>query len=151
MKKITLSLIAVFMISALTFNSIAREVAVDIKSIPVKAQDFIAKNFANKKIVSVVKDSEILDTEYKVFFSDMTNIKFSSKGEWTEVDGNKNCIPAKVVPSVIANYVAENYAGICISKIEIDKELFDFQYKIELLNGIEMTFDKNGAFLGFDD
>ena len=69
MKKITLSLIAVFMISALTFNSIAREVAIDIKSIPVKAQDFIAKNFANKKIVSVVKDSEILDTEYKVFFS----------------------------------------------------------------------------------
>jgi hypothetical protein len=151
MKKIILSLIAVFSISALAFNSNAKEVAVDIKSIPAKAQDFIAKNFSDKKVLSVVKDSEILDTEYKVYFADRTSVNFSSKGEWKEVDGNKNCIPANVVPSVIANYVAENYAGVCISKIEIDKELFDFQYKIELLNGIDMTFDKNGAFLGFDD
>ena len=151
MKKITLSLIVAFMVSALAFNSIAREVAVDIKSIPAKAQNFITQNFANKKVVSVVKDSEILDTEYKVFFSDMTNIKFSSKGDWKEIDGNKNCIPSSTVPATIANYVSENYAGICITKIEADKELFDFQYKIELANGIDMIFDKNGAFIGFDD
>ena len=151
MKKITLSLIAVFMVSALAFNSIAREVAVDIKSIPAKAQNFITQNFADKKVVSVVKDSEILDTEYNVFFSDMTSIKFSSKGEWKEVNGNKKCIPTNIAPATIANYINENYSGICIAKIEIDKDLFDFQYKIELTNGVDMMFDKNGAFIGFDD
>ncbi len=151
MKKITLSLIAAFIVSALAFNSIAREVAVDIKSIPAKAQNFIAQNFADKKVVSIVKDSEILDTEYNVFFSDMTSIKFTSKGEWKEVSGNKKCIPTGFIPATIANYVTENYSGICITKIETDKELFDFQYKIELANGIDMIFDKNGAFIGFDD
>ena len=151
MKKITLSLIAAFMVSALAFNSIAREVAVNVKSIPAKAQNFITQNFADKKIVSVVKDSEILDTEYNVFFSDMTSIKFSSKGDWKEINGNKKCIPTNIVPTTIANYVNENYSGICIAKIEIDKELFDFQYKIELTNGIDMMFDKNGGFIGFDD
>ncbi|MBR5532798.1 MAG: PepSY-like domain-containing protein [Bacteroidales bacterium] len=151
MKKTIFTLIAIFALSAFSYSSVAKEVAVDIKSIPATAQNFIKQNFADKKLLSIVKDSEILDTEYKAYFSDRTSITFTSKGEWKEIDGNKNCIPESTIPANIANYVAENYAGICISKIEIDKELFGFQYNIELLNGIDMKFDKNGAFLGFDD
>ncbi|MBR3608313.1 MAG: PepSY-like domain-containing protein [Bacteroidales bacterium] len=151
MKKRVFTIIAVVLVSAFAFNTIAREVVVDVKTLPETAQNFIKQNFADKKLVSAIKDSELLETEYKVYFSDGTKINFTSKGEWKEIEGNRNCIANSAIPVNIANYVTENYNGICIGKIEVDKELFNFQYNVELLNGIELRFDKNGAFMGFDD
>lgn len=151
MKKIFLSLIAVFAISALSCNSIARESVVNINSTPQKAQSFIKENFGDKKILSIVKDSELMDVEYKVYFADGTNINFNSKGEWKEIDGERNCIPTSVIPANIKNFVAENYPDNCICKIEIDKELVSSQYNVELQNRMELKFDKNGSFMGFDD
>ena len=151
MKKLVFTFIAVVLVSAFAFNTIAREVVVDVKTLPETAQNFIKQNFADKKLVSAIKDSELLETEYKTYFSDGTKIKFTSKGEWKEIEGNRNCIANSAIPVNIANYVTENYNGICIGKIEVDKELFNFQYNVELLNGIELRFDKNGAFMGFDD
>lgn len=151
MRKIFFSLIAVFAISALSCNSTAKESVVNINSIPPKAQNFIKENFGDKKILSTVKDSELMDVEYKVYFADGTNINFNSKGEWKEIDGNSNCIPTSTIPANIKNFVTENYPDICICKIEIDKEFISTQYNVELQNRMELKFDKNGSFMGFDD
>ena len=102
-------------------------------------------------MLSTVKDSEFMDVEYKVNFADGTNINFNAKGEWKEIDGNRNCIPSSVIPANIANFVADNYPNVCICKIEFDKEINNSQYEIKLQNGMELKFDKNGAFLGFED
>ena len=69
MKKRVFTIIAVVLVSAFAFNTIAREVVVDVKTLPETAQNFIKQNFADKKLLSAVKDSELLDTEYKVYFS----------------------------------------------------------------------------------
>lgn len=151
MKKIIFSLVAVFLISALSFVSIARETVVNINSIPSKAQNFIKENFKDKKLLSTVKDSEALETEYKAYFADGTSINFNTKGEWKEVDGNINCIPTSFIPDEIINFTAENFPNVCICKIETEKEFSNRYYDIKLLNGTEVKFDKNGRFLGFED
>lgn len=151
MKRFIFTIATIFTLSSSVYYASAREVAVNIKSIPEKAQTFVKTNFADKKIVSVVKDSEIVGTDYTVYFSDGTKIEFTSKGEWTNIDAQHACLPQSVLPVAIASYVTENHEGICACQIEIDKEFMSFQYKVELQNGIDLRFDKNGGFLGFDD
>lgn len=151
MKKRISTLVSVFTLAGIMFVANAREVAVDVKTIPLTAQEFIKENFSEKKLLSVVKESEVFCTEYEAFFADGSKVKFNSKGEWEEVDGNKGCLPVSAIPEVIADYITANYAGICICKIEKDDNLFNMTYDVELLNGIDLKFDKNGGFLGFDD
>ena len=84
----------------------------------------ISRNDKKFKLVAeLADDSE--DSDLIVFFSDVTAVE-----ELKEKYRNER---------------------LCVAKIEIDKDLFDFQYKIELTNGVDMMFDKNGAFIGFDD
>ena len=88
-----------------------------------------------------------MNTDYKVLLTGGTEIEFDGKGNWEEIDGNKKAIPNTVLPQKITSYVASNYKGQGVEKIEKES----WGYQIELLSGLEIEFDNNGKFLRIDD
>lgn len=117
-------------------------------NLPVKARELISSNFTNA-ISLVEEDKEFGKTqEYEVTLTDGSEIKFTSSGDWKSIDTpNNRPVPSGLVPTAIAKYVATKHAGAYIVGIEKEKKGYD----VELSNGVEITFDKNGNFLKYDN
>lgn len=112
---------------------------------PVKA--FVAQHFPKQKITRAVLDNELLGkTKYELRLDNAVEIDITPKGEWLDIDGNKNKIPDSVVPPPILKYAQDNGAGAYIKQIERKT----YGYEIELSNGLEMKFDQKGNFLKLD-
>ncbi len=146
MKKIILMLMAVLGLSA---TAMARDTyAHDASVLPQSAQTMLSSNFKAK--VSVVKIDKTLGRidDYEVILTDGTEISFDRNGNWDNVEtSNAKSVPAGLVPEIIRNYVSRNHSGVHI--VGIDKE--HHGYDVELSDGIDMKFDKDGRFLRYDD
>lgn len=116
--------------------------------LPQAAQTFVDTHFADKQVSIVYHDTELADKDYEVIFTDGANIDFSKKGEWTEVeDRDTNGVPTAIMLQGIVDYVSTNFAGQYV--VQLGKERSN--YEVELNNGLEMVFDKEGQFLRYDD
>ena len=124
-----------------------KDVIITADKLPATAQTFIKEYFPGSDISYVKKDKELTKTTYEVVLQDGTEIDFDSKGQWDKVDCKRAAVPAKLIPDAIATYVQTNFPGQAI--VKIDKELFG--YEIELLNDLELKFDKNGRLVHIDD
>ena len=131
----------------LSFSAFGQERTITINELPSTAQTIISKNFPNQAASYVEEDKGIMNTDYKVLLTGGTEIEFDGKGNWEEIDGNKKAIPNTVLPQKITSYVASNYKGQGVEKIEKES----WGYQIELLSGLEIEFDNNGKFLRIDD
>lgn len=125
----------------------AQERKITLKELPAPAQTFVSTHFPNQAASYVEEDKGMLSTDYKVLLTGGTEIEFDGKGNWEEIDGNKTAIPNSILPKGVESYVASNYKGQGVEKIE--KE--GWGYKVELLNDVELVFDSNGKFLRIDD
>lgn len=145
-KRILIALVAVLGISS---AAVARDTyARDASVLPKAAQVALSKNF--KAGVNLVKIDKTLGrvSEYEVVLTDGTEITFDRNGNWESVEiGSRGNIPAAFVPAPISQYVKKTQKGAKI--VGIDRE--SSGYEVELSNGIEMKFDKNGRFLRYDD
>lgn len=113
------------------------------EQLPQTAQSFINQFFSDYQIAYIQKDSD----SYDVKFSNGFEVDFNKKGEWKEVDCQTSEVPSGIVPENIRNYVNTNYNGLFIVQIGKDH----FEYDVELNNGLELVFDKNGNFKRIDD
>ncbi|MDR2010786.1 MAG: PepSY-like domain-containing protein [Bacteroidales bacterium] len=139
-------------IALLSFLSVqilpAQEVVTqDIKKLPQKAQDFIAKHFSGEKISYIKIDEELLKTDYDVTFVSGKELEFTKDGEWKEVDCKNSAVPSEIIPANILTYVKQNFSNLDITKIEKKSK----SYEVELSNNLDLEFDKNGNFLRIDD
>lgn len=130
-----------------TFTASAQKRNITLKELPATAQTFIKTHFPNQATSYIIEDKGMLKTEYKVMLTEGTEIEFDGKGNWEEIDGNKNAIPNSVLTKTIASYIAANYKGQGVEKFEKER----WGYKVELLNGLDLEFDNNGKFLRIDD
>ncbi|MDE5886127.1 MAG: PepSY-like domain-containing protein [Muribaculaceae bacterium] len=120
----------------------------DASILPTAAKTTISKNF--KADVSLIKIEKTLGhiKEYEVILTDGTEISFDSKGNWENIETpNNKSVPSNFIPNSISEFVKKNQSGAKIVGIEKDHNGYD----IELSNGIEMKFDKNGNFKRYDD
>ncbi len=124
-----------------------KDVIITADKLPATAQTFIKEYFPGSDISYAKKDKELTKTTYEVVLQDGTEIDFDSKGQWDKIDCKRATVPAKLIPDAIATYVQTNFPGQAI--VKIDKELFG--YEIELLNDLELKFDKNGRLVNIDD
>lgn len=124
-----------------------KDVIITADKLPATAQTFIKEYFPGSDISYAKKDKELTKTTYEVVLQDGTEIDFDSKGQWDKVDCKRAAVPAMLIPDAIATYVQTNFPGQTI--VKIDKELFG--YEIELLNDLELKFDKNGRLVNIDD
>lgn len=145
LKKIFLTIIALV---GLTTVAVARDTyAHDGSVLPKAAQTVLANNFKAK--VNLVKIDKELGriSDYEVILTDGTEITFDKNGNWENVEvGLKGKIPSYFIPNVISTYVKKNHPGQKIVGIEKERSGFD----VELANGVEIKFNKEGNFIKYD-
>lgn len=125
----------------------SKDVSHDATRLPVQARELISRNFTSA--ISLVEEEKSFGktTEYEVTLSDGSQITFKGNGEWESIDTPNNIpIPAGLVPTAIAKYVAAKHAGAYIVGLEKEKK----GYEVELSNGVDMVFDLSGNFIKYD-
>lgn len=120
----------------------------DASVLPEAARTTIANNCKAKvSVVKIDKDFGRI-SEYEVILNDGTEISFDTKGNWKNVETNKEkSVPSAFVPEGVRKYVAANHKGQRVVGIEKEHKGYD----VELSNGIDMKFSLDGQFLRYDD
>ncbi len=147
MKKLLFTLTAILSFGIL-FISCDKEEVIQADQLPKEANTFLNTHFNGVKILQVEKEKEGLSgTEYKAILASGVQVKFDKNGDWTEVESNNNtAISTGFILAPIVKYIIENYANSGIKSIEKEKHGFD----VELVNDIDLVFDKEGKFLRVD-
>lgn len=117
-------------------------------ALPENARTFIELHFP-EITVALVQQNAIPDLDgsiYDVYLSNGFEIDFTAEGNWTDVDGKLQAVPAAIIPTPINEYVATNYPNLFVTSIEIEA----FGYDIELSNGLDLLFDPQGNFIRID-
>ena len=126
----------------------AKDVQIKFSELPQKAQTYVRTHFSESDVASVWKDTEMLVVEdYTVVLNNGLEIEFYPSGDWKEVKSRGTEIPAKIIPSGIAQYVSQNYNGQMIKELKKKR----YGYKVELSGGIDLEFSQNEKFLRIDD
>ena len=149
MKKLLSTIILLFSIAALMI-SCEKETVISENNLPNVASQFLSKNFNTVKILSVVEEKEGLSgLEYDVLLDNGIEIKFNKNGEWLDINAQNDstALPDSVIPTSILSYVKEKYPNTGINSIEIERHGYD----VELTNGLDLQFDKDGKFLRIDN
>jgi len=116
------------------------------QALPEAITAFIKQHFPDATIVGVEPDHDHDGMEYDVYLNDGTQIDFDANNQWDQVESTKG-VPAFFIPEAIATYVKSNYQNMVITKINKEYQ----GYEIELANGLDLNFDRQGRFMGMDD
>lgn len=146
MKKIILAL-ACALLSVMVVNS--EERPIKTTDLPVVAQQFLSKHFADRTILSVTQDTDMLDGDFKVRFDDGTEVEFNRKGLWTDVTAKDNGVPTTIIPPTILRYLTTHYDGQRVVEIEYTPRLKGI-YEVKLASQLELKFDGKGNYLSMD-
>ena len=125
----------------------AHDMPIPASQLPAAAKAFVQQNFPGRTIVYAEKDTKFMKTKYEVSLNDGTEIDFYYNGTFDKVDCHTAPVPASIVPATILQFVDADFGGAVVTKI--DKE--DHGYEIELSNGVELKFNRQGRFIGYDD
>ena len=120
---------------------------ITLDKLPVAAQTFLKTHFADLTLAFAVEDPKFIGSEYEVTYTDRTEVDFDNDGEWSSVERRYEAIPASIVPTQIAEYVAKSFNGSFIKKIERNK----YTWEVELSNGLEIKFDRQFRVIDIDD
>ena len=137
MKKIVFLFISLF---AMNFVALAgNDKPIQVSEMPKAAQFFIKYHFADLSVAMAKVETDFLDKNYDVVFTNGNKVEFDKKGSWTNVDCEHTQVPVAILPEAIRQYVAKNYPDAKVLKIEVtDRKGYD----VELSNGFELEFDK---------
>lgn len=119
--------------------------AATAQALPEAITTFIKQQFPNATIAGIEPDHEHGGLEYDVYLSDGTQIDFDANNQWEKVESR--AVPAFFIPKAIATYVSSNYQNMAITKIKKEYNTFE----VELVNGMDLVFDRSGRFMGMDD
>lgn len=136
-----------FLFFSISFSS-AQNKSADLQQLPEKSQSFIQAHFSNLEVMRVkVKTKRDQVEKYKVKMSGREKIEFDGNGDFYKIDMQCGKVPASLLSSSIKTYVSQHYPDLYITQLKFKKR-YD---EIELSNGLELEFDKNGRFLRIDD
>jgi len=114
--------------------------------LPDIAKKFISEHFPNTTIIHVEnKESPVTNgTVFNVEISDKTEIDFDKDGEWRELEAEDEVgLPITFLPSTTQQYLKSNYANIKVSAVDMEMN----HIAIDLVNDMDLIFDKEGNFL----
>lgn len=118
----------------------------DMAQLPESVQNVINDNFTSPVTIAEVESGTIGVDEYEVYLADGTKVSFAGE-VWDEVKVPAGqSVPVAFIVEPIQTYVAENYPGQAIVKIERDRTGYD----VKLANGVDIEFDNNGLFVKID-
>lgn len=117
-----------------------------INALPAKAQTLLNNHFNGQKVMLATIESGVVSRSYDVVLQNGTKLEFDKKGNLTEIDCKQGIVPALLIPQAIKNYLKDNYAGLSVKKIEMNKN----EYEVELANGLDLTFNKHFQVIDID-
>lgn len=118
------------------------------EQLPVPVKTFIQQTYPGEAITFAQKDLELLGWKYEVFLADGTRIEFDTDDMWDKIESPMaRPVPVQLIPSPIAAHIQAYFPGVFVTKI--DKE--HNGYEIELANGMELKFNKQGILREMDD
>ncbi|MDR1557305.1 MAG: PepSY-like domain-containing protein [Tannerellaceae bacterium] len=132
------------------FASCDKEEVISETKLPASSQEFIKTHFPNVAVTCVVKETDGVEKDYTVYLANGFDIDFERNGNWDDVDGHINPLPQSVLsllPAGISEYVSVNFKDYKI--VEANKERYG--YEIGLNGEIDLKFNGNGGFIGYDD
>ncbi len=113
------------------------------KTLPEKAQKFLEVAFPERTILML--DAKI---DCEVTLDDFTEIDFNMYGDWKEIDAKGHGdIPETAIPAKILESINKNFDGKKVVKMERNH---NGNIEVELINGVEVEFDKNFMIVNFD-
>ena len=112
---------------------------ISVNALPAKAQTLLNNHFNGQKVMLATIESGVVSRSYDVVLQNGTKLEFDKKGNLTEIDCKQGIVPVQLIPQAIKNYLEVNYAGQSVKKIEIKKN----EYEVELVNGLDLTFNKH--------
>lgn len=146
MKKLILAAALLFAgITASQADNNDRPITLD--KLPAAAQTFLKTHFSKLTLAYAVEDPKIIGSEYEVIYTDRTEVDFRSDGEWSSVERKYEAVPASIIPTQIADYLAKNFNGQYVKKIDRDK----YSWEVEISNGLEIKFDRQFNVIDIDD
>lgn len=146
MKK-TLILLLTLLISGLSLSADEIHRIITFEELPTKAQEFVTTYFPGQSIRFVRMEIDVTKTEYTVRFENGMEIEFNGNGDWDEVESHAECLPSGFLPESILDYLSQRHPNACLNEISRGRH----KYEIELADGLELIFNKNGEFLRYDD
>lgn len=126
----------------------AQKQRISLQDLPQKSQDFVKQYFPDLEVIQIkskTKNGRV--KEYKLKLSGREKIEFDGNGDFYKVDMQCGEVPAGLLSKSIQNYVKENYPDLYITNLKM-KRNYD---EIEISNGLELEFSKEGKFLRIDD
>lgn len=138
---------AVVMLAVLPMSA-RDKVTSDVNVLPAAAQKLLKTHYPTVKVNHIKIDSNLFGKkDYDVVLSNGVEIDFDSEGNLDEIDCGYLEVPAGIVLKPIREYVAKNFAGQKIVSYDVNTHSYD----VELANGTELVFDRNGDFRRVDD
>lgn len=144
MKRI-MFLICMFLMMGTTYSIAGDGYVVGIQQLPAGAQKVMTKYFADKTVLTILKERD----EYEVIFNNGEKIEFNKKGEWTEVSCHTTQVPDILIPDPIKARIKADFANSKI--VKIDRSSNGKKYEVKLSNGLEVEFDKKFNVIKVDD
>lgn len=137
MKKIVFLFISLFAMNFVAWAG--NDKPIQVSEMPKAAQLFIKNHFADLSVAMAKVETDFLDKNYDVVFTNGNKVEFDKKGNWTNVDCEHTQVPVAILPEAIRQYVTQKYPDAKVLKIEVtDRKGYD----VELSNGFELEFDK---------
>lgn len=133
-------------LSLFTLSSCDKEIIISETEIPSEISTYVTTHFSTHSILQAIKDKDGFKKTYDLVLSGNINLEFNNKKEIIEIEGN-DALPESVIPKEIWRYVATNYPDNFITDWTLNKN----DQQIELNNGTELLFNKDGGFLRIDN
>ncbi|MDE6331516.1 MAG: PepSY-like domain-containing protein [Muribaculaceae bacterium] len=138
-KLVTMMLVA---IAASFSSSVFAGTPISQSELPKAAQTFLSKHFPGDNVKKAEKEQGRRGVEYDVDLVSGAEVEFRDNGDWKEVKAARGkVVPAAIIPSAIAKYVATNFPGQNI--VEISRKRGG--YEVELSNGTELKLTENAG------
>ena len=145
MKKWTILFVSMLVMSVTTWAG--NDKPIQISQMPQAAQQFIKKPFTNQSVAVAKVETELLDKNYDVIFTNGDKVEFNKKGQWTNIDCKHTQVPVEVIPMAIQKYVSQQFPNAKVVKIEITDRK---GYEVDLSNGFDIEFDKKMNVIDLD-
>ena len=148
MKKIVRKVGITLTALCLTLTIAAQDRPVSYEQLPKPARDFITTHFPSVKVAYAEVDWD----GYDVVLANGTDLEFTLKGQWTEIQVRRTKLPEsimKLLPATLTNYLKKHYLGKTIK--EINNKPYGYELELVGLHDLELLFDKTGKFLRIDD
>lgn len=141
--KFLISAAAVFLLISLV--SFGMKTVIPGNQLPAEIRSYLDQHFPGYEVKHAIREKDGIRISYHVNVNGEFNLEFNRKFEVIDVEGMSR-LPEHIVPEAIQKYVSVNYPQNFITDWEKDGK----KQEIELDNGLDLSFNSAGVFIGID-